>query len=142
MNAEQVTVSGTVARVNFAREDTGWRSLRVEVAGGVIESWVGIMPATSPGERVNATGAYSQHPKYGRQFDVATCMPVVPTTAAGLARYLGSGFLPGLGAALAQRIVDAFGEKTMETLDKNPGQLACVKGVTAAKAAKTPRARR
>jgi len=138
MNAEQqqVTVSGTVSRVNYAREETGWRSLRVEVAGGAVETWVGVMPSASPGERVNATGSYSTHAKYGRQFDVATCMPVVPTTAAGLARYLGSGFLPGLGAALAQRIVEAFGEKTMETLDKNPGQLACVKGVTAAKAAK------
>lgn len=86
MNAEQVSVSGTVSRVNFAREETGWRSLRVEVAGGGVESWVGIMPATSPGERVNATGTYSQHPKYGRQFDVATCMPVVPTRATRLAR--------------------------------------------------------
>ncbi len=56
-------------------------------------------------------------------------MPVVPTSGDGLATYLGSGVLPGIGPVLARRIVQCFGDRTIEVLGQNPDRLREVRGV-------------
>jgi exodeoxyribonuclease V alpha subunit len=82
-----------------------------------------------PGARVRATGKYVRDPKHGDQLKVDTLLTIAPSTLDGLEKYLGSGMVPGIGPAFAKRIVEAFGEETLEVLDKSPERLSEVPGL-------------
>lgn len=135
------TVEGEVARVTFENEETGFRVLRVNVEGRLLpEVWVGVFPATAPGTRVRATGRYERDARHGEQLRVETLLAVAPTTIEGIERYLGSGMVHGIGPVYAKRIVEAFGEKTLEVLDRAPERLAEVAGLGARRAEAVARA--
>ncbi len=130
-----LTVEGEVVRVTFENEETGFRVLRVAVAGKEQpEVWVGVVPATSPGARVRATGRYERDARHGEQLKVDTLLTLAPSTVGGIERYLGSGMVAGVGPAFAKRIVDTFGLSTLEVLDRAPERLAEVGGLGAKRA--------
>jgi exodeoxyribonuclease V alpha subunit len=136
-----VTVEGEVVRVTFENDETGFRVLRVEVAGRAQpEAWVGVFPAAPPGTRVRATGRYEKDARHGDQLKVETLLTVAPATLAGIERYLGSGMVPGIGPAFAKRIVEAFGMETLEVLDRAPERLAEVAGLGPARAERVAKA--
>lgn len=56
-------------------------------------------------------------------------MSVRPADAAAIERYLASGVVPGIGAEIAARIVERFGEKTLEVFDEAPEKLLEVHGI-------------
>lgn len=125
-----VTVEGEVTRVTYENEETGFRVLRVAVEGRTdTENWVGTVPSAIPGSRVRATGKYTRDPKHGEQLKVETLLTIAPSTLDGLEKYLGSGMVPGVGPAFAKRIVETFGEYTLEVLDKSPERLSEVPGL-------------
>ncbi|WP_231511322.1 SF1B family DNA helicase RecD2 [Chondromyces apiculatus] len=125
-----VTLEGEVLRITFENEETGFRVVRVVVdPGQPPEVWVGVMPPAPPGTRVRATGKYERDSKHGEQLRVETLLPIAPTTIQGLERYLGSGMVPGIGPAFAQRIVAVFGAETLEVLDRSPERLSEVPGI-------------
>jgi exodeoxyribonuclease V alpha subunit len=129
-------LTGTVARVTFRSEETGYTVLRVSPEGDERTlAVVGRMPPLAVGERVRAVGRWVEHPKFGRQLEVESLERMTPKTAEAIARYLGSGLAPGIGPKLAERIVEAFGERTLEIIDERPGDLARVPGVSPTKAA-------
>lgn len=130
------SLTGTVARVTFRSEESGYTVLRISPDGDERTlAVVGRMPPLAVGERVRATGRWVEHPKFGRQLEVERLERITPRTAEAIARYLGSGLAPGIGPKLAERIVERFGERTLEVIDERPGELARVPGVSAAKAA-------
>lgn len=90
---------------------------------------VGHLPKVTPGEMLRLTGAWTTHPKYGRQFQVETHSREMPATVNGIRRYLASGMIKGVGGVLATRMVDAFGEKVLEILDTEPEKLLAVEGL-------------
>lgn len=96
---------------------------------------VGPLPAIPPGERLRLMGAWSEHPKHGRQFNAAVAFPVLPATLAGIERFLASGLIKGVGPVLAKRIVERFGENTMNVLEHEPNQIAAVPGIGQKRAA-------
>lgn len=125
-----VSVDGEVIRVTYESEDSGFRVLRVAVTGRAEpESWVGVCPPAPPGTKVRATGRYQQSPKHGLQLELETLLTVAPSTLEGLERYLGSGMIHGIGPSYAKRIVQAFGEHTLEVLDRTPDRLRAVPGL-------------
>lgn len=125
-----VTIEGEVVRVTFENEGTGFRVLRVAVEGrNEPEVWVGVIPPAPPGTRVRATGKYERDAKHGDQLKVETLLPLDPSTAEGIARYLGSGMVRGIGAKYAKRIVETFGDQTLEVLDRDPSRLTEVPGL-------------
>jgi ATP-dependent exoDNAse (exonuclease V) alpha subunit len=131
------TVEGTVSRVTYENADTGFRVIRVDVKRGrqeVSETWCGIAPAIGPGMSVRATGVYENDGRFGEQLKLQSLVPVMPSSVEGLKKYLGSGIFVGIGEALAGRIVDKFGEKTIEMLDRSPEQLSLVRGLGGSKA--------
>ena len=89
----------------------------------------GYMDKVVPGELLRLRGSWVTHPKYGRQFQVESFTREMPATVNGIRRYLSSGFIKGIGGVLATRMVDAFGEKVLEILDKQPEKLLTVEGV-------------
>lgn len=123
-------LEGEVVRITYESETTGFRVLRVRVDGQLEpETVVGILPAAPPGARIRATGKYGEDTRHGRQFKADTLLVLAPSTLDGIERYLSSGLVPGIGPAYAKRIVDAFGEKTLEVLDHAPERLRDVAGL-------------
>ena len=81
------------------------------------------------GEQVRLSGSWGDHPRFGRQFQARSWEAVQPKGTEGLVKMLGSGVLKGVGPAMAQRIVDKFGEETLEILEKSPERLREVSGI-------------
>lgn len=94
---------------------------------------VGTLPTAQVGQRLTVTGDFKTHPKFGEQFVVETYDIILPTTQKGIEHYLASGFIKGIGPALAERIVKKFGDDTLRILDEDIGQLRKVSGIGAAK---------
>jgi exodeoxyribonuclease V alpha subunit len=122
-------VEGEVVRVTYESEETGFRVLRVALDDKSELAVVGTFPAAPPGTRIRATGRRQVDARHGEQFRADTVLTLAPATLEGLRRYLGSGLVKGIGPALAKRIVDCFGERTLEVLDRDPSRLREVSGL-------------
>jgi len=120
--------------VRFTHEDDAWSVVAVRVAegyagaGGEVTA-VGNLVGVQPGEHLRLTGRWRDHPRWGRQLEVESCLPVAPSTVAGMERYLGSGLGKGIGPELASRIVGRFGTATFDILDRHPSRLSQVEGI-------------
>src|SRR5690606_18250840 len=75
-----------------------------------------------------------RHATYGPQFKVERSVPIRPSTAPAIEKYLASGLIKGIGPKTASRIVEHFGDTTLDILDANPGRLAEVTGLGKKKA--------
>lgn len=129
------TVTGYIDHVIFRNEDNGYT---VMVLKGMEEerelTCVGTFPAITQGAAIEASGNYTTHPVYGKQFQVASYVEKMPEDALAMERYLGSGAIKGIGAALAARIVRRFGDDTMRIVEEEPERLAEIKGISEKKA--------
>ena len=95
---------------------------------------VGFFQYVNEGEMIKAEGSYTEHAAYGQQFKIESYEPIVPTDAVAIERYLGSGAIKGIGAALSARIVRRFGDDTLKIISEEPERLAEVKGISGRKA--------
>lgn len=121
-------VEGEVEAVIYRNEDNGYTV--IELGGQETITAVGIMPMISVGEEVKLTGVFKTHPSYGKQLSVTVCQRSMPTTTAGILKYLSSGAIKGIGPAKAAVIVREFGENTIEVLENEPERVAKIKGIT------------
>lgn len=128
-------MTGSVEQVIFRNEKNGYAILEMN-SGGELVTAVGVMPWVSAGEELHVLGGWVSNPTYGTQFKVEACERSEPATAAAMLKYLSSGAVKGIGPGTASKIVDAFGENTLEVLDKEPERLCAIKGITKAKALK------
>lgn len=128
--ATQETLTGSVARIIFRAEDTGYTvcSLRVADRKDTV-TVVGTCAAIWEGETLRAEGAWVRHPKHGYQFQAASMICVTPTSERGIERYLASGMVAGIGKELAHRLVAAFGKDTLTVIDKESERLREVAGI-------------
>jgi len=126
--AAQVTAE--VVSVTYYNEDNNFLIARVQAKDepGVF-SIVGCLPKLAPGEELDLTGEWDNHPKYGRQFKVSSFERTIPATVNGVRRYLASGLIKGVGEVLAGRMIDAFGGRVLEILDGEPEKLLTVEGL-------------
>lgn len=125
-----ITLKAEVRSITFQNPSNGWTVARVMADGeaGMV-TVVGVMPDVQPGERVEITGEWKEHPKFGRQLEVHICQQLMPATENGVRRYLASGMVRGVGKVLAVRLVEAFGTKVLDYLDTEPERLLEVEGV-------------
>ena len=91
----------------------------------------GCVPAITAGEQVVVRGVWNMHQKFGKQFDAHSCEKQAPTSIVGLRKYLSSGLIKGIGPVYGDKLVDAFGEKVLEVIDKEPERLRSVPGIGA-----------
>ena len=123
------TVKGFVERIKFRNEDNGYTVL--SIADGKDETiLVGTFHYISEGEMVEATGTMIEHPVYGEQLQVESYEIKTPEDNTAIERYLGSGAIKGVGAALAARIVKKFKADTFRIMEEEPERLAEVKGIS------------
>jgi exodeoxyribonuclease V alpha subunit len=90
---------------------------------------VGALPGVECGETLHLTGEWTQHSQHGSQFKIAAFKSELPASVYGIRKYLGSGLVPGIGKAYANKIVDALGTDTFRVLSEESGKLRDVPGI-------------
>jgi exodeoxyribonuclease V alpha subunit len=131
------TLAGTVERVTFHNADNGFCVLKVQARGKRdLVPVIGHAPAIGAGEWVVATGLWFTDRQHGLQFKAETLKVTPPTGAEGIEKYLASGYMRGIGPAMAKRIVAMFGEGTFEIIEAEPDRLKEVAGIGPTRAAR------
>lgn len=131
---QYLQLAGSVEEIIFRNEDTGFTVLNLTSAAGT-ETVVGEFSGVEAGEELVLTGRYVSHPTYGYQFKSEIYERRLPASAHAIEKYLASGVIKGIGPALAKRMVERFGDDTLEIIEHAPERLAEVKGITKAKSA-------
>ncbi len=120
-------MEGEVKRIVYRSAD-GYTVFRLATEDGEI-TCVGYLASINPGERIRVSGKWVTHPRYGRQLSLEKYEIIPPKTSEGIIRYLSSGLIKGIGRSTAERIVEHFGESTLEVIQKEPERLKEVPGV-------------
>ncbi len=132
--AREEVVSGAVTQIVFYNAENGYSVLRIEAPDGEEITATGCLPNIGVGEELTLTGKWVTHPSYGDQFAADGFERSLPTTVRGIAEYLGSGLIKGVGQRLAERIAKQFGEDTFRILSEDPERLTEIRGITPKKA--------
>lgn len=131
---EMEILQGTVSAVVYQNYENGYAVLRLAVGAGQNVTVVGTIPLPVVGERLVVTGKWGTHASYGRQFEAEFLERLMPQTGMEILSYLSSRVIKGIGPRMAARIVDAFGEDTLKVMEREPGRLAQVPGISAERA--------
>jgi exodeoxyribonuclease V alpha subunit len=124
------SLSGLIERVTFASEDSGFSVLKVKAKGHRdLVTVVGTLPSVSAGEWLTAQGHWVQDREFGLQFRAEMLASTAPTTKEGIEKYLGSGMVKGIGPIYAKKLVDNFGEKIFDIIEKESARLEDVDGI-------------
>ena len=131
--AQQEQLQGSVTAVIFKNQENGYAIIEVKTDDDTV-TMVGTLPYITAGERIAAVGHWVEHPNYGRQFQVESYEKELPTTVDAIRAYLAAGAIKGVGQKTADKLIELFGERTLEVIEHTPEQLARVRGITEAKA--------
>lgn len=121
-------VQGIVEEIIFRNEENGYTIASIDHDMELLIV-VGYMPAINEGEMMRFLGEPTFHKTYGEQFKVSSCEVIEPTEVKGILKYLSSGIIKGIGPSLAERIVKAFGEDTLDVIRYNPDKLKTIQGI-------------
>ena len=123
-------LAGSIERVTFHNEDSGFCVLRIKARGHrELVTVVGHAAAVSAGEWVTASGEWVNDRTYGQQFRSRFLRASAPTSAEGVEKYLGSGMIRGIGPVYAKKLVRAFGGKVFDVIEDEPERLREVEGI-------------
>lgn len=126
-------VTGYVGHIVFRNAENGYTVFHLENDDGEV-TCVGNFNYITEGELLEITGEYVTHSVYGNQLKVMSHVVKEPEDLVSIERYLGSGAVKGIGAALAGRIVRKFKEDTFRIIEEEPERLAEIKGISERKA--------
>ena len=124
---------GYVEHIVFRNTENGYTVFQM-VTDEEELTCVGVFSGLSEGELIQAAGTRKEHPLYGEQLQVEQYEILAPEDEMAMERYLGSGAIKGIGAAMAARIVRRFKEDTFRIIEEEPERLAEVKGISERKA--------
>ena len=124
---------GYVEHIVFRNNDNGYTVFQL-VSEEEELTCVGLFSVLAEGELVQVSGYMKEHPLYGEQFQVEQYELLAPEDETAMERYLGSGAIKGIGAAMAARIVRRFKGDTFRIIEEEPERLAEVKGISEKKA--------
>lgn len=122
-------LDGYIERIVYRNDENGYTVLSLHSEQEEI-TCVGSFSFISEGECIRAKGNYTEHAVYGQQFLVESYELRDPEDTFSIERYLGSGAIKGIGAALATRIVKKFKEDTFRIIEEEPERLSEIKGIS------------
>ncbi len=128
---EEIAIQATLQQVQFSSRDSAFFVGRFLSEEGDSFTAAGELLAPSPGDDYILNGSWTVHPKYGRQFKIASYEIIYPVTTEGIEQYLASGLIRGIGKVTAQRIVRKFGDRAIEIMNSDIGRLLEVEGIGA-----------
>jgi exodeoxyribonuclease V alpha subunit len=131
-------LTGVIERITYQNEENGYTIARLlpEARAGSDDpapagsqgndrliTIIGTLLGVAPGEALELRGLWQYHSEHGWQFKVENFHSVLPATATGIRKYLGSGLIKGIGPKTADKIVAYFDVDTLDILDKSPERL-------------------
>jgi exodeoxyribonuclease V alpha subunit len=122
-------VTGTVTRILYTNEESGWCVLRLASDEHGSFAATGPLLGVRSGDELKLSGRWVRHPRFGEQFEATTFVQVAPSTLEGIRKFLGSGRIKGIGPTMAGRVVEAFGLETLDVLDNEPDRLLEIRGI-------------
>jgi exodeoxyribonuclease V alpha subunit len=126
----QQKLSGSVERVTYHNDETGFAVLKVLVDGRKTPvTVVGSIPQIVPGEGVTAEGEWITDRLHGRQFKAEFLKGSPPDSLEGIEKFLGSGLIKGIGPVYAAKLVNKFGKEIFEIIDRESARLEEVEGI-------------
>jgi exodeoxyribonuclease V alpha subunit len=129
-NNNQNYLSGSVERVTYHNEESGFCVLKVKVKGQRdFMTVVGSTASVAAGEYVDCSGQWITNREYGLQFKADVLRIVMPSTLEGMEKYLGSGMVKGIGPHFAKILVQTFGLQVFEIIEKEPDRLMELPGI-------------
>lgn len=134
MEQELALLQGTVCAVVFQNEENGYTVFKLDSDSDGIITVVGTVPLIQVGERLQISGKWQSHAQYGRQFGAEFLERLMPQTTQQILAFLSSRSVKGIGPKTAARIVERFGEQSLEVLEHRPELLAEISGITLLKA--------
>jgi exodeoxyribonuclease V alpha subunit len=130
LHSPEEHLRGSVERVTFHSEETGFCVLKVKAKGQRdLLTVVGSAASVAPGEYIECTGCWQNDKTHGLQFRANQLKVVPPSTIEGLEKYLASGMVKGIGPHFAKVLVKAFGEKVFSVIDSEPERLMDLPGI-------------
>ena len=134
-NTELERLEGDVESIVYRNDENGYTVLELDSDGELMTA-VGNMPLVAVGETLSLLGFYVNHSSYGRQFSVKVCERSMPVGAASILKYLSSRAIKGVGPSTAKKLVEQFGDSTLDVIENEPQRLTAIKGITLEKAKK------
>lgn len=123
-------LQGSIARVTFHSEASGFCVLRIKVKGHrELITVIGSAASVTAGEYFDCLGFWVNDRQHGQQFNSISLNIVPPTTLEGIEKYLGSGTVKGIGPHFAKKLVKAFGEHVFDVIEQRPERLLALPGI-------------
>lgn len=124
------TITGVVERLTFYSAESGYTVARLtRPRSNELTTIVGSFANIQPGQTLQLTGFWRDHPQFGPQFQVVNYKETKPATLTGIEKYLGSGLIIGVGPVTAKRIVAHFGLETLDIIENQIERLIEVQGI-------------
>ncbi len=130
---EMLQLCGAVEDIIYRNENNGYTVLSM-LCDGVNATAVGMMSGVNIGDELKLVGNWKNHASYGEQFAFEYYEQHIPTTSDSILKYLSSGAIKGIGRATAKRLVEAFGDNTLEVMQNEPERLEQIRGISHDKA--------
>lgn len=121
-------LEGFIEGILFKSDETGYVVAKLNSNNKEI-TVVGTVPFLREGQHVKLTGETKIHKQFGQQFSISGCEEILPTTIDGVEKYLASGIIKGIGPVTAKKIIEAFGDKTLEVLENDIERLKSIEGI-------------
>ncbi|KHD37158.1 ATPase AAA [Clostridium acetobutylicum] len=118
-----------IEAVVFKNEENGYVVANANTEGKDKITIVGCIPYIMEGQSLKISGEWIVHPQFGKQFKIERCEEILPNSLLGIEKYLASGIISGIGPVTAKKIVNKFGEKTLEILDNDIYRLSEIEGI-------------
>jgi exodeoxyribonuclease V alpha subunit len=123
-------LKGHLERIVYSNEHNNYTVAKLKVRGNPeTVTVVGQLAGIAPGQVLKLSGDWETHPKYGRQFKAAGYSVGLPAEIHGIEKYLGSGLIKGIGPEMAKRLVERFGIKALDVIERSPDDLLGVEGI-------------
>lgn len=126
----QERLQGSIERVTFHSEQSGFCVLRVKIKGNrELVTVVGTAAAVTAGEYIDCYGLWLNDKVHGLQFKAGSLKIIQPSTLEGIEKYLGSGLVKGIGPHFAKKLVSAFGGQVFDVIEQTPERLTECDGI-------------
>lgn len=121
-------LSGFVESIVFKSEETGYVVCKIRSEKNLVSA-VGTIPFIKEGQNVKLTGEWTVHKQFGNQFNIQDYEEILPNSLDGIEKYLSAGIIHGIGPITAKKIIEKFGEKTLDIMENNIERLMEIEGI-------------
>jgi len=119
---------GIVEDILFQNDENGYTVAKFNTTKELY-TVVGTIPYITVGQKLKLNGEWVVHKQFGEQFKIESFEEVLPNSLVGIEKYLSSGIIMGIGPVTAKKIVEKFGEKSLDILDNDMDRLTEIEGI-------------